>query len=32
MGMKKYHRNNSSVLCDGYVEYEEAEVARLVAI
>ena len=28
----KYHQNNSPVVCDGYVKYEEAEVDRLVAI
>ena len=28
MGIK----NNSPVVCDGYVKYEEAEVDRLVAI
>ena len=28
----KCHRNNSPVVCDGYVKYEEAEVDRLVAI
>ena len=28
----KYHQNNSLVVCDGYVKYEEAEVDRLVAI
>ena len=22
----KYHQNNSPVLCDGYVKYEEAEI------
>ena len=26
------HQNNSPVVCDGYVKYEEAEVERLVAI
>ena len=26
------HQNNSPVVCDGYVKYEEAEVDRLVAI
>ena len=25
----KCHRNNSPVVCDGYVKYEEAEVDRL---
>ena len=28
----KCHQNNSPVVCDGYVKYEEAEVNRLVAI
>ena len=28
----KCHQNNSPVECGGYVEYEEAEVHRLVAI
>ena len=28
----KCHQNNSSVVCDGYVKYEDAEVDRLVAI
>ena len=28
----KCHENNSPVVCDGYVKYEEAEVDRLVAI
>ena len=28
----KCHQKNSSVACDGYVKYEEAEVDRLVAI
>ena len=28
----KCHQNNSRVVCDGYVKYEEAEVDRLVAI
>ena len=28
----KCHQNNSPVVCDGYVKYEEAEVGRLVAI
>ena len=28
----KFHQNNSPVVCDGYVKYEEAEVDRLVAI
>ena len=28
----KCHQNNSPVVCDGYVEYEEAEVDRLIAI
>ena len=28
----KCHQNNSLVASDGYVKYEEAEVARLVAI
>ena len=28
----KSHQNNSPVVCDGYVKYEEAEVDRLVAI
>ena len=28
----KCHRNNSPVVCDGYVKYDEAEVDRLVAI
>ena len=28
----KCHQNNSPVVCDGYVKYEEAEVERLVAI
>ena len=28
----KCHQNNSPVVCDGYVKYEEAEVDRLVAI
>ena len=27
----KYHRNNSPVVCDGCVKYEETEVDRLVA-
>ena len=31
MGIK-CHQNNSAVVCDGYVKYEEAEVDRLVAI
>ena len=31
MGIK-CHQNNSPVVCDGYVKYEEAEVDRLVAI
>ena len=26
----KCHQNNSRVVCDGYVKYEEAEVDRLV--
>ena len=30
--VSKCHRNNSPVVCDGYVKYEEAEVDRLVAI
>ena len=28
----KCRQNNSTVVCDGYVEYEEAEVNSLVAI
>ena len=28
----KCHQNNSPVVCDGYVKYEEVEVDRLVAI
>ena len=28
----KCHQNNSPVVCDGYVKYEEAEVDRSVAI
>ena len=28
----KCHQNNSPVVCDGYVKYEETEVDRLVAI
>ena len=28
----KCHQNNSPVVCDGYVEYYEAEIDRLVAI
>ena len=28
----KCHQNNSPVVCDGYVKYEEAEVERIVAI
>ena len=28
----KCHQNNSPVICDGYVKYEEAEVNSLVAI
>ena len=28
----KCHQNNSPVVCDGYVKYEEAEVDRLVAV
>ena len=28
----KCHQNNSLVVCDSYVKYEEAEVDRLVAI
>ena len=28
----KCHQNNSPVVCDGYVKYEEAEIDRLVAI
>ena len=28
----KCHQNNSPMVCDGYVKYEEAEVDRLVAI
>ena len=28
----KCHQNNSPVVCDGYVKYEDAEVDRLVAI
>ena len=28
----KCHKNNSPVVCDDYVKYEEAEVDRLVAI
>ena len=28
----KCHQNDSPVVCDGYVKYEEAEVDRLVAI
>ena len=28
----KCHQNNSPVVCDGYVKYEEAEVDGLVAI
>ena len=28
----RYHTNNSPVVCDGNVKYEEAEVHRLVAI
>ena len=28
----KCHQNYSTVVCDGYVKYEEAEVDRLVAI
>ena len=28
----KCHQNNSRVVCDGYVKYEEAEVDKLVAI
>ena len=28
----KCHQNNSRVVCDGYVKYDEAEVDRLVAI
>ena len=28
----KVHKNNSLVVCDGYVKYEEADVDRLVAI
>ena len=28
----KCHQNNSPVVCDGYVNYEEAEVDILVAI
>ena len=28
----KCHQNNSPVVCDGYVKYEEAEAGRLVAI
>ena len=28
----KCHQNNSSVVYDGYVKYEEAEIDRLVAI
>ena len=28
----KCHENNSPVVCDGYVKYDEAEVDRLVAI
>ena len=31
-GDQKCHQNNSPVVCDGYVKYEEAEVDRLVAI
>ena len=31
MGIKM-SLNNTSVVCDGYVKYEEAEVDRLVAI
>ena len=27
----KYHQNNSRVVCDGYVKYEEAEVDRVVS-
>ena len=27
----KCHQNNSPVVCDGYVKYEEAQVDRLVA-
>ena len=30
--IKKCHQNNSPVVCDGYVEYEEAAVDGLVAI
>ena len=32
MGMKMSPKNNSSVVCDGYGKYEEAEVDRLAAI
>ena len=28
----KFYQNNSPVVCDGYVKYEEAKVDRLVAI
>ena len=28
----KYNQNNSPMVCDGYVKYEEADVDRLVAI
>ena len=28
----KCHQNNTLVVCDGYVKYEEAEVDRLAAI
>ena len=28
----KCHQNNSPVVCDGYVKYEEAEVDRFLAI
>ena len=28
----KCHQNNTPVVCDGYVKYEEAEVDRLVVI
>ena len=28
----KCHQNNSPVICDGYVKYEEAEADRLLAI
>ena len=31
MGIKR-HQNNSQVVCDGYVKYEEAEADRLIDI